>query len=455
MNYQEAIDYIESLSPTQVKPGLERFHLFAEECGKPQDQIASLHVAGTNGKGSVACMLAETLTQAGLQTGRYTGPHLLSFNERFEISGSAIADDEFAVIMTELKRLSEDFASRHPEHGQLSWFEIITAVAIFEFAKKRLDAAVYEVGLGGQFDATNILTSPVVTGIVTVSLDHMHLLGSSEKEIAREKAGIIKKAVPIVTACTGDALAQIKQIAIEKSAPLICVSQDTKLKSGSESQPEKELIDAIEKRFKSLSPTIAASISKQSGYQRINASVAATMLGVWEIEKNKNCLDKFENALSNYFWPGRLQYFEKNQLILDGAHNEAGAKALKESLDELFPNKARCFVLSFYQSKRFREALKQLLQPGDLVFASQAVGRRPVVPVEQIVMTARELGAQAESFQSLEEALKALLELDKGDRLRIATGSFATVSAALKFMGYKCAEASRMDSRTLLQPAGA
>jgi dihydrofolate synthase/folylpolyglutamate synthase len=453
MNYDEAVAYIESLSPTLVKPGLERFALFMQESASLQDHCPSLHIAGTNGKGSVVSILAETLKQAGLKTGRYIGPHLIAINERFQINGSEISDNELAELCSELRTASEAFALRHPEHGLITWFEIITAIAFFYFARNNTQASVFEVGLGGRFDATNVLSKPVATAIVSIGLDHTHLLGPGLADIAREKAGIMKAGVPLVTACSGVALDAIIDEAAAKSVPVICVDAKTNLRSATGSESEKRIVAQLQKRFAELA--IAEAVAGQCGYQRNNAAVAAAVLGIWEESYGKSCLDKFASALSSYFWPGRLQYFPQPDLLLDGAHNEDGARALRQSLDELFPTKKRAFVLCFYKSKHFHEILSALLRPGDRVFASQTTGRRPVVAGSEIVSTARALEAEAEEFPSLEEAFKAALELDSEQFIRIGCGSFAAVAAGIKFIGYDNTVDSQKGSCNLWQPARA
>ena len=453
MNYDEAVAYIESLSPTLVKPGLERFALFMQEFAELQDQCPSLHIAGTNGKGSVVSMLAETLRLAGFKTGRYIGPHLISINERFQINGTEISNSELAALCSELRTASEAFAQQHPEHGALTWFEIITAIAFFYFARNKAEASVFEVGLGGRFDATNVLSKPIVTAIVSIGLDHTHLLGPGLADIAREKAGIMKPEVPLVTACSGVALDAIIEEAAAKAVPVICIDAKTNLRSGTGSKSENRIVAYLQKRFADLS--IAEAVAGQRGYQRNNAAVAAAVLGIWEEACGKSCLDKFAAALSSYFWPGRLQYFPQEDLLLDGAHNEDGARALRQSLDELFPTKERAFVLCFYKSKHSDEILAALLRPGDRVFASQTTGRRPVVAGSEIVSTARALGATAEEFSSLEEAFKAALELNPQQFLRIGCGSFAAVAAGIKFIGYDNTVDSQKGSSNLWQPAGA
>lgn len=461
MNYEESIAYIDSLSPTLVRPGLERFDLFMQEQRNLQDSYASLHIAGTNGKGSVVCMLAETFRQAGIKCGRYTGPHLLAYNERVEIDAAPISDDEFAAICSELRNKSEEFGKRHPEHGILTWFELLTAISFFEFAKTNVEVGVFEVGLGGQFDATTVLHSPVSTAIVSISLDHTHILGSTVEEIAREKAGIIKAGVPLVTACQGSALGVILEQARINNAPVIRVNEHLELQSGANLEEEEKLISALQARFESLQFThsLAAEsaeaaqslrnlISNRKGYQRHNAAVAAVVLGLWELKHGKDALSHFDKALNTFFWPGRMQFFEAANLLLDGAHNEAGAAALRQSLDELFPNKARAFILSFYQTKHFEKILSALIQPGDKVYASQASGKRPVVSAAKIVEKATEIGASATEYESIESAFKAAVQ-DAPRLLKIGAGSFATVAAGLKYLGFESVREAQCQSKNI------
>ncbi len=437
MNYKEACDYIDSLSPTLVKPGLERFGLFMHENGDLQNSCNSMHIAGTNGKGSVACMLAETLRRAGFCTGRYTGPHLLSYNERVEIAGTPIAEADFARLCSDIKALSDEFALKHPEHGKLTWYELLTAIAFFAFAEKNAEETVLEVGLGGLYDASNVLAAPVVTAIASISLDHTHLLGSTVEQIAFEKAGIMKESVPLILSCGDPAFATVLAEAGKKNVPVIRVVDPFSFVCGSQTNArELELIKAIEKRLSTPELGIIDAIKKQPGYQRMNAAVAAAALCVWEVQTGRRCLDKLRESLANYFWPGRLQYFPEHELILDGAHNENGAAALKESLDELFPSKRRLFILSFYQSKRFEEILTSLLTPGDLVFACRAVSDRATISQEQIVNMSRSLGADALSFENFEDAFDRALSAEYQGCLKVGTGSFATVSAAFRFLSF-------------------
>ena len=446
MNYEEAVEFIESLSPTQVRPGLERFDLFMKEEGSLQDNSACIHIAGTNGKGSVSTIVAETLYLAGLKTGKYTGPHLFTFNERYDINHKKISNADFARLCTDIKNKSEVFALRHPEQGTLTWFEIITAIAFYYFKEQGLDAAVLEVGLGGRFDATSVVSAPITTAIVTVGLDHQHILGNTIEEIAAEKAGIIKDGVPLVTACTGTALDTILDKAKGKGVPVIRVDAEGQASAANDSA--EACVKAIQERFALHSGAISGAIQAEKSYQRLNASVAAAVLALWEIRTKQSCLAHFKKALSSYFWPGRLQYFEKQNLLLDGAHNMDGARALRNTIDRLFPEQGRCFILSFYKSKQFEQIMSILLRPEDRVFASQTAGRRAVVSKDEIARISAELGCMTELFEDLNSAFLAAAK-ESLQYLIIGCGSFATVSAGLKYLGYKNVEDSQLDSRNL------
>src|SRR5277367_1360757 len=207
MNYLESLAYLDSLSPTLEKPSVERIKCFLNLHDNPQNSFKSFHVGGTNGKGSTVAILDSVLRAAGFKVGRFTGPHLLRWNERFHVDGKAIDDLTFARYATQIRQLSEEFGNAHPELGQLTWFEFITALGFFLFKDAAVEIAVLEVGLGGRFDATNVVGDKLLASIITnISLDHTHILGKTEELIAGEKAGIIKAGKLIITGATGAAL---------------------------------------------------------------------------------------------------------------------------------------------------------------------------------------------------------------------------------------------------------
>ena len=221
MNMQECIHYLEEEVGFASRPGLERIRLLCDKLGSPEKKLSVIHIAGTNGKGSAAAMLSSILTAAGYRTGTYTSPHLERYNERFLISGEEISDEDFCYEITLAKQACEELEAEGKDVPTL--FEIITGAAFHYFARQNVDVLVLEVGLGGTFDATNVVEKPLLSLIMSISIDHTEFLGSSLERIAKEKAGIIKKNCPVVLYSQGQIVYNIvKTYACEKDAPFFC-----------------------------------------------------------------------------------------------------------------------------------------------------------------------------------------------------------------------------------------
>lgn len=438
MNYLESLVYLESLSPTTQTPCLERVAAFLEESGRPHDRFASLHVGGTNGKGSTVAMLDQVLRRTGKKIGRFTGPHLLRWNERFHVDGRPITDYSFSDLATRLRRQSEDFGRRHPQFGPLTWFEFLTAMAFFHFAENHVEIAVVEVGLGGRWDATNVLASPLATAITNVDLDHTHILGETIREIAREKAGIVKAGRPVVTAATGEALAEILSTAHTCASPVFhCQSP------GVISLPEPSTVSGLDMEF---SPSdlleIRDGLSLAGSHQQLNALVALAVLCLSGLAR---CLPGDRAALvadelGSVYWPGRLQFLPERMLVLDGAHNPSGAVALRTALDEQFPDKRCLFVVGCFQNKDVPAFIRALLGPGDRVIACEAASRRAVFPAEQIAEVCGSSGIWCRAQSSVSAALSQALEARQADEVIVASGSFATVREVMLELGWRTVE---------------
>ncbi len=287
MNYQESLDYIKSLAPTLERPTMTRIKLFFEDLGRPQNKLACFHVGGTNGKGSVSTFLASMLGACGKKVGKFTGPHLLKFNERIVVDGADIDDQSFAQVATAVLDQSRAFAKKHSDLGPLTWFEFLTAMAVHYFNQQKVDFAVFEVGLGGRFDATNALENIVVSTITNVELDHMQLLGNTVAEIASEKAGIIKSA-PIVTAAGGEALEVLQKKAAAQRAPLIALHNPAgdfapdlfQNFYATFSNATEDFERLVQLRISLLQKQLFAAdtLSLRGAYQRLNALTAAVSL---------------------------------------------------------------------------------------------------------------------------------------------------------------------------------
>ena len=307
---QAQLDRLAKLSPIGDRLGLERIRALLDRLGRPQDQLPPvLHVAGTNGKGSTCAFLRAALEQSGYRVHAFTSPHLVRFNERIRIGGALIADDALASLMAEAIDAGEGI--------EPSFFEIATAVAVLAFARKPADACILEVGLGGRLDATNVVEQPLVTGIASLGLDHQQFLGSDIVSIAREKAGIAKQGVPLVSlAQPNEAEAAIAEAAGERGARLLLEGRDWKL--------DPELVPAL-----------------PGHHQLRNANLGWAMLSAQDRLSVSRA--DFLEGIGKASWPARFQKLDKGPLArgaetwVDGAHNPEAAAALAEVLAERGP----------------------------------------------------------------------------------------------------------------------
>jgi len=449
MNYQESLDYIKSLVPTLEKPTMARMRLYFEELDNPQNSLACFHVGGTNGKGSVSTFLAAMLHACGKKVGKFTGPHLTRYNERLVVDGQDISDEDFAEVATSVLFQSLAFAGRHPDHGPLTWFEFLTAMAVQYFRQKNVDFAVFEVGLGGRFDATNALQNIIVSTITNVDLDHMQFLGKTVEAIATEKSGILKEA-PLVTAAGGAALAVLEQAAVSAAVPIVIVSDGEgglspslfRNFSVSVKNCTSQFADHVRSRIAVLqSEPLVAGLTVSAAYQRLNALTALVSFSLTDVFAELMSADKekfFQNlctGIESSYWPGRFEIIEKSAQILDGAHNPHGARALRLSLDEKYGRKHFVFIFAAFENKDARSFLKELLRPRDVVIALRLEGERPFHNFEDIEAICKELqvtAIDAPDFAMACEKARQAIATQGGEfvDMTVVTGSFATVRQA-------------------------
>lgn len=311
----QAIAYLKQLPHTEVKPGLERIQALLERVGNPHERLQAVHIGGTNGKGSVAVMIASVLQRAGYRVGLYTSPHLISYCERIQINGAQIAEDEFDHIADELMPIADAMADKPTQ------FEFMTALAFLYFLRQKIDIAVIEVGLGGRFDATNVIT-PMVSVLTNVELDHTDLLGETLEQIAWEKAGIAKRGVPLITGeRKPNALEVIARECAAVGAPLIPARQRARRTDFTWEYQEFEVWGEGKVMMKLL-----------GGYQRENLNVALEALEVLR-QSLEIPHEALVRGLEQASWPGRFEVVQREPyIILDGAHNPHAARALREDV---------------------------------------------------------------------------------------------------------------------------
>jgi dihydrofolate synthase / folylpolyglutamate synthase len=319
--YSAAIDWLFGTQNRGIKLGLDNIQHLLAALGEPQDELKFIHVAGTNGKGSVCAMIDSVCRSAGIKTGLFTSPHLVRFNERIQISGSPIDDEAVVRGIRQIREVIDE--ERHP-----TFFEITTALAFDYFRDQAVDLVVLETGLGGRLDATNVV-NPLVSVLTSIDLDHQSWLGHALGEIAFEKAGIIKPGVPVVS---GPQLPEVRivleQIAADRSASLSYVDV-----------PVEDLF-----------------IGLAGSHQRLNAAIALNAIREAGIHVRTQAMEK---GLADVSWPGRFQRID-DRIILDGAHNPAAAKRLVETWRECVGPQRATIIFGGMRDKDLRGMISTL-----------------------------------------------------------------------------------------------
>ncbi|ACM55929.1 dihydropteroate synthase [Halorubrum lacusprofundi] len=343
MHYHEAAAFLFDLRRFSVKPGTERVAALLDQVGNPEEDVSFVQVAGSNGKGSTARMTESILREAGLSVGLYTSPHLSALADRVRVDGLAMTEAAIADFVEEVKPwLVERAANGEP----LTFFEVVTAMAIHDFARREVDVAVLEVGLGGEYDATSAV-DPVATAVTNVSLEHTAVLGDTIAEIARTKARIADAGVPLVTACEGEALSVVREVANDAGAPIATVARASG-SSGNGETDDQTLSVAYEGR---VSPTDAEvtlagevdgtyRIPLVGDHQATNAGIAVALArrtaGALGNGTDASLPDEaVRDGLARATWPGRFEVVDTAPLtVLDGAHNPAACRTLAGTLAE-------------------------------------------------------------------------------------------------------------------------
>ncbi len=411
MTYEEAIAHLRSLQLHGFQPGLGTTRRLAALAGDPQERLRFIHVAGTNGKGSTCALLESVYRKAGLKVGLYTSPHLVRFGERIQVGRVPIADADLARHVAELKELADTMRP--------TFFEFTTVLALRYLAEQRVDLVIWETGLGGRLDATNIVT-PLASVVTNVAFDHQRILGDTIAAIASEKAGIIKPGVPVVTAAEDpDALAIIVHKAKELDAPVITLG-------------EPEIA-----RFKAAIPLLGR-------HQRANAALAAATVRLLRFVLPVDDTQLLE-GLAEVSWPGRLQVVRRGAqtLVLDGAHNPAGIAALRTALAEAFPGKRPTLVLGMLADKDWRAMAADLVPLASRVVTAP-VGSERTVTAEDLraACVATGAGRPVKAAGSAGAALK----LVTADPFVLVTGSLYFIGEVMEALGI---EAARGDERSL------
>ncbi len=375
MNYEEALNYIHGTYRFGSKLGLENIKDLLRRLGNPHERFGVVHVAGTNGKGSVTSMLTHVLHEAGYRVGMFISPYLERFTERIQVDLKEIEPDELARITERVKEKVEEMVSEGKNHP--TEFEIVTAIGFVYFAEREVDCAVVEVGLGGRLDATNVV-NPIVSVITSISYDHMDVLGDTLEKIAAEKAGIIKQGRPVVTyPQRPEAMAVIQRVARERGAPLFEVNKDR----------IEVLVFEVGRQIFNYSfdgERFSGVVIRLMGrHQILNAATALTAVAALRREGIAIPDDAVYRGMERAFWPGRLEVLRRQPyVILDGAHNESGAEALACAIKEYFEGKPVTLVIGMLKDKDADAIVKHLCPLAESVIVTRPDSPRAMEPAE-------------------------------------------------------------------------
>jgi dihydrofolate synthase/folylpolyglutamate synthase len=407
---------------------------FLELLGNPQNDYPVVHVAGTKGKGSVCALCASGLRAAGYRVGLYTSPHLQDYAERIQVDGQPISHDELVALLEEIKPSIEKV-------HELTTFEITTALAFLYFSRKKVQAAVVEVGLGGRLDATN-LVDPAVSVITTLSYDHMAVLGDTLDKIATEKAGIIKPSKPVVSAPQKDeALKVIQRTVQERDSHLTLVGSDYLFSPVSHSLDGQSLFvwtaaeqprmdDYLERAGRPDWEPLRLNIPLLGYHQVENAATAYAALATARENGLKIEAADIQRGFASVVWPARFEILRRNPaLVIDSAHNGDSALKLRLALDDYFPGQPVVLLFGASEDKDIRGIFSALLPRVRQVIATQSIHPRALA-ADKIVTWAHQFGYPAQAVLPLEQALQQALDAAGDEAIVVATGSLFIAAAA-------------------------
>ncbi len=419
MNYQQSINYLQELSRFGINPGLTRIKELLHRLDNPERKIKTIHVGGTNGKGSAIAFLQSILQKAGYNVGAFTSPHLTTYRERMVFNSRMISEEELASLFTDLREHID--AMLTDGYEQPTEFEVLTAAAMLWFAELRPDIVLLEVGLGGAIDSTNVVI-PEISVITNVSIDHTAYLGRTTAEIAAVKSGIIKQGVPLVTACEDEeALKVIERYCTAMHAPLYRLGTEFRIDSENSDLNNSK---GMNKGIRSLtaqsfayhgieSSYIDILIGLQGDHQKKNAAAVLACCEIlrsqgWKIDENA-----IRAGLIDASWPGRLEWLSMvPPVLIDAAHNHAGAVSLRNYLDQLKKNDSYIrliLVIGMLDDKEREKCAAELYPLADLIIVTKPNSPRAAHWYELETAARSKYGIPAIAEENIEQAVDMAL----------------------------------------------
>ncbi|MDO4307298.1 MAG: folylpolyglutamate synthase/dihydrofolate synthase family protein [Eubacteriales bacterium] len=416
MNYQQSRAYIKDAEQYGSVLGLANMQELLNRLGNPQNDSRYIHIAGTNGKGSVIAYLYTVLSEAGYHVGRYISPTIYSYRERLEAAGRKVSREKFAEYVTEISRAVEEMTEEGLSHP--TPFEIETAAAFLFFKEEQCDVVLLEVGMGGDMDATNIISSPLLAVLVSISLDHQAFLGNTLEEIAEKKAGIIKSGCETVTMAQAP---EVLRVIEEK-----CKKENVPLYIADGKKAEVLQADCFGQTFCYEGENYEISLA--GAYQTENAALALKALAL--LEKNRLCtsLAQRKKGLKDTIWGGRFTVIQDAPLfVVDGAHNPGAAQMLSVSIERYFNGKNIYYIMGMFRDKDYRSVIRMTHAYARKILAVQTPGNPRALPAKELAAAVREYHADVEAMDSLSSAVDRALALAGLEDVILAFGSLSFI----------------------------
>jgi dihydrofolate synthase/folylpolyglutamate synthase len=429
MNYCEALDFLGSLQFLGSKLGLERVRQLLAAVGNPQEKVKIVHIAGSKGKGSTSMFMDNILQEAGYKVGLFTSPHLQSIRERIRLNGEMISTGEFSDMIAEVSAV--DAKLKHGELGPATFFEVMTVSAFLYFERAKVDIAVFEVGLGGRLDATNVCDKPEACIITPISYEHTQILGKTLDLIAKEKAGIIKPGVPVISARQRrNAHEAIEEIAKNKKAPITFQGRDFDYVDNGTIYSG-QLMD-----FRHKDGTIYHLLVPLLGeHQLQNASLACQTAIVLREKGYKISDDAIRMGLGDTFWPGRLESIkEEPMIVIDGAHNGASAEALVHALRKHCLCEKFTFVIGMLRDKDTTRFIRAVGPCSDMVYTTKPDSPRCLEP-QVLAGRFNKAFFMAQAIDDPTDALLEAIATTPPDGCVVITGSLYLVAQMRTALG--------------------
>lgn len=436
--YQQAIEYLfertdyegqRKLRYNVTTFDLDRMNKFLKAIGNPHKKIKTVHIAGTKGKGSTATMLSKMIEANGYSVGLYTSPHVMTLHERIAVNSEMIDKKIMVTLLNRLHPVIEKFASKDDAP---TFFEIMTALAFLHFVDSEVDLAVIETGVGGRLDSTNVV-EPEVVGITSISIDHQNLLGTTLSSIAKEKAGVIKKGIPVVTVFQEpEAMRILKKLATSQKAPLAVTGKDIdfsyRFESSREDGPHTRLCLTTEKsRFEHLRVPLPGE------HQAINCGLALAMLDTLKTKGYTFDDEKSISGLREVNLPGRMEMVSSDpRILVDAAHNAASIRALMQAIGQHVPYDSMIIIFGCNSDKDVRGMLTELQYGADKVIFTRSNSPKAVFPSDLAEMYTELCGKMCQTALSLKEAIRMAGSAVSREDLICVAGSFYLVGQTKK-----------------------